>query len=308
MEYAAANTLSFLPSIHGTIAVVLFCGLLFAEDAGVPLPFAPGELVLLAAGLLIAAGGLSPYAFVPLAVLACTGGAMLAFTWAGFVGSHGLEAIARRLHGTRALQRVQTRVRAAGPLGIATTRLIPGLRIYTTLVAGALHIRRRTFLVGVLLATTLWIAVFIALGALVGLPLEHAFNQVSRTALQGAVLAIVAIVAYVTVRRTPPVTHGGIVRLKHPLRTGVAGIIDVGFVGGVVIGIIAAARPLFGAGFASEWFDIAVPMLVAAILYVVIARRSTGGTLGEALLSVSYLRRDRSADSERPEIDPFIAT
>ena len=298
--------MSFLPGLHGTIAVVLFCGLLFAEDAGVPMPFAPGELVLLAAGLLIATGGLSPYAFIPLALLACTGGAMLAFTWAGIVGNHGLEAIARRLHGSRALQRVQTRVHAAGPLGIATTRLIPGLRIYTTLVSGALHISRRTFLLGVLLATTLWIAVFITLGALVGLPLEHAFNQVSRIALQGLVLALVAIVAYVTVRRTPPVIHGGIVRLKQPLRTGFAGVIDVCFVAGVVIGLIAAARPLFGAGFASQWFDIATPMLVAAILYVVIARRSAGGTLGEALLSISYLRRGRRVDDQDLEIDPFV--
>lgn len=278
--------------------MVLFCGLLFAEDAGVPLPFAPGELVLLAAGLLMAAGGLSPYAFVPLALLASTGGALLAFTWAGFVGDHGLEAIARRLHGTRALERVQTRVRAAGALGIAGTRLIPGLRIYTTLVAGALHIRRRTFLAAVLLATAPWIAAFVALGALVGLPLERVFNQVSRIALQGLVLALVAIVAYVAVRRTPPVTHGGIVRLKQPLRTLVAAVIDVCFVAGVVIGLIAAARPLFGAGFASQWFDIAVPMLVAAIFYVVIARRSTGGTLGEALLSISYRRRGRIADTQ----------
>ena len=285
---------------------MLFCGLLFAEDAGVPLPFAPGELVLLAAGLLIAAGGLSPYAFVPLALLACTGGAMLAFTWAGFVGNHGLEAIARRLQRTRALHRVQARVQTAGPLGIAITRLIPGLRIYTTLVSGALHIRRRTFLSGVLLATGPWIAVFVTLGALIGLPLERAFNQVSRIALQGLILAVVAIVAYVTVRRTPPVIHGGIVRLHPPLRTAVAAVIDVCFVAGVVIGLIAAARPLFGAGFASQWFDIAVPMLVAAILYVVIARRSAGGTLGEALLSISYLRRGKTADTQGLEIDPFV--
>ena len=297
--------MSFLPGIHGTIAVVLFCGLLFAEDAGVPLPFAPGELVLLAAGLLIAAGGLSPYAFVPLALLASTGGALLAFTWAGFVGNHGLEAIARRLHGTRALERVQTRVRAAGAFGIAGTRLIPGLRIYTTLVAGALRIRRRTFLAAVLLATTPWIAAFVALGALVGLPLERVFNQVSRIALQGLVLALVAIVAYVAVRRTPPVTHGGIVRLKQPLRTVVAAVIDVCFVAGVVIGLIAAARPLVGAAFASQWFHIAVPMLVAAILYVVIARRSAGGTLGEALLSISYRRRGRIADTQGLEDDAF---
>jgi membrane protein DedA with SNARE-associated domain len=293
--------LSFLPGINGTIAVVLFCGLLFAEDAGVPLPFAPGELVLLAAGLLIATGGLSPYVFVPLALLACTGGALLGFTWAGIVGNHGLEAIARRIHGVRTLQQVRVRVHAAGPLGIAITRLIPGLRIYTTLAAGALNIRRRTFLFGVVLATMVWVAVFITLGGLIGVPLEHAFNQVSQIALQGVILVVVAIGAYVTVRRAPPAIHGGIIRLQQPLRTGLAAILDACIVASVVVGLIAAARPLFGAGFASQWFDIALPMLVTVILYVVIVRRSAGGTVGEALLNISYRRRRRSID--KPSIN-----
>jgi len=301
---AAAVELSFLPGLHGTIAVVLFCGLLFAEDAGVPLPFAPGELVLLAAGLLIATGGLSPYVFGPLALVACTAGAMLGFTWAGMVGNRGLEAVARRLHGARALRRVQTRVRAAGPLGIATTRLIPGLRIYTTLAAGALHVDRRAFLPGVVLATILWLAVFITLGVLVGVPLEHIFNQVSAIAIQGVILAIVATVAYVTVRRTPPTIHGGIVRLQQPLRIGVAAIMDICVVASVVVGLIAAGRPLFGGGFASQWFDIAIPVMVTVIVYVVIARRSAGGTLGEAMLNTSYRRRRRTVDITAPPDQP----
>jgi membrane-associated protein len=293
---------SFLPGLHGTLALVLFCSLLFAEDAGVPLPFAPGELVLLAAGLLIATGALNAYVFIPLAFVACIAGAMLAYTWAAVIGNHGLETIARKLHSARALRRVQNRVRAAGPLGIATTRLIPGLRIYTTLVAGALRVRRRTFFAGVVPATVLWIAVFITLGAVVGLPFEHVFSQVFQIAIQGVVLVLVAIAAYVTVRRTPPVVHGGIVRLRQPVRTGLAAVLDVCVVASIVVGLIAAGRPLFGAGFASQWFDIAVPMLVTAILYVVIARRSAGGTLGEAVLNISYLRRRSTAEPAPPTL------
>jgi hypothetical protein len=47
-------------------------------------------------------------------------------------------------------------------------------------------------------------------------------------------------------------------------------------------------------------------MLVAAILYVVIARRSAGGTLGEALLNASYLRRRRTVDAgaDDPRMTP----
>ena len=108
---------------------------------------------------------------------------------------------------------------------------------------------------------------------------------------------LIAVAAYVTVRRTPPAVRGGIVRLRKPLRTGLAAILDVCIVASVVLGLITAGRPLFGSGFASQWFDIALPMLVTLILYVVIARRSAGGTLGEALLNISYLRRRKTVDA-----------
>jgi hypothetical protein len=44
--------MGFIQGLHGTMALVLLCSLLFAEEAGVPLP-TPGELTLIAAGLLI---------------------------------------------------------------------------------------------------------------------------------------------------------------------------------------------------------------------------------------------------------------
>jgi membrane protein DedA with SNARE-associated domain len=56
--------MGFIQGLHGTVALVLLCSLLFAEEAGVPLP-TPGELTLIAAGLLIATGGLDPWLFLP---------------------------------------------------------------------------------------------------------------------------------------------------------------------------------------------------------------------------------------------------
>jgi membrane protein DedA with SNARE-associated domain len=41
------------------VAIVLLCTLLFVEEVGIPLPI-PGELTLIAAGLLIATRGLDP--------------------------------------------------------------------------------------------------------------------------------------------------------------------------------------------------------------------------------------------------------
>ena len=57
--------MNFLQGLHGAVALALVTGLLFAEEAGVPLPFAPGELTLLVAGLLIASGGTQPVCVHP---------------------------------------------------------------------------------------------------------------------------------------------------------------------------------------------------------------------------------------------------
>jgi membrane-associated protein len=137
------------------VAIVLLCTLLFAEEAGVPLPV-PGELTLIAAGLLIATGGLDPWLFVPLAIASCLAGSLTGYSWARLVGEHGLRAAAAKLHQTKRLDKVTARLRQAGPREIALSRLIPGLRVYTTLAAGAVEVDRRTFLVGITPVTVLW--------------------------------------------------------------------------------------------------------------------------------------------------------
>ena len=51
--------MTFLEGLHGAVALILLASLLFAEEAGVPIPFAPGEVMLIIAGLLIQTGGLT---------------------------------------------------------------------------------------------------------------------------------------------------------------------------------------------------------------------------------------------------------
>jgi membrane-associated protein len=271
------------------VAVVLLCGLLFAEEAGVPLPFAPGELVLLVAGLLIAAGGLNPFVFIPLAMVACAGGAIVGYSWARLVGEHGLIALAERLHQQKNLERVSARLRSAGWLGVAISRLIPGLRIYTTLVAGAVRVPPRTFLVGMLPATVVWVAVFVALGTVVGLPVEHFFNQIEQLAVQGVILIAMGVGCFLAIRRTPPSTGAGLARMPRWLRALIAAAVDIGIVASIVTGLVAVGRRLFGIGLGAEWLDAAVVVVVSAIAYIVIARRGAGATVGESLMQTSYV-------------------
>ena len=288
--------MGLITGLHGAVAIVLLCSLLLVEEAGVPLPFAPGELTLLAAGLLIATGGLQPYLFVPLAFVACSAGALVGFSWAQVVGERGLAALAARIHQQKALGKVEKRIRAASPLDIAVSRLIPGLRIYTTLVAGALGVRRRDFLFGMLPSTALWVVVWVALGTVVGIPLEHVFTKVSSLALQGAILLVIGVGGYLAIRRAPAGQRESLVRLPVGLRTGLAVAVDVTVVASILTGLAAIARRVSGVGPTASWADLAVVVAAIAALYLFLTRQGAGATVGEALLRTQYLphRGERS--------------
>ena len=284
--------MNFLQGLHGAVALALLPALLFTEEAGVPLPFAPGELTLLVAGLLIASGGLNPYLFIPLALVACIAGSLAGYTWARLVGEHGLQALARRLRQQRNLERVSSRIRSAGWVGIAISRLIPGLRIYTTLVAGAVRVPRATFILAVVPSTIIWVAVYVALGVLVGVPVEHFLNQIQRLAFQGAILIAMGVGCYIAIRKTPASSGAGLVRLPRWVRVLIAGALDVGVVASVVTGLLALGR-LAGVGVGAGWVDAALTLLVVGAFYVIVARRSGGATVGEALMQTSYVTGKR---------------
>lgn len=138
--------------------------------------------------------------------------------------------MARKLHQSRALVRVSARVRSAGWIGVAVCRLIPGLRIYTTLVAGAIQVPRRIFIVAMSVFTVAWVGAFVALGAVVGIPVEHFFNQVQQLAVQGAILIVMGVGAYLAIRRTPPSSGAGLVRVPHIVRAVIAAAVDIGVI------------------------------------------------------------------------------
>lgn len=283
--------MGFLSGLHGVVAIVLLCSLLFMEEAGVPLPFAPGELTLLAGGLLIAAGGLDPFVFVPLAFAVCVGGAMVGFSWARIVGEHGLTGLAVRFHQAKALERVSRRVQAAGPVGIGTSRLIPGLRIYTTLVAGAFGVRRRTFLEGLVPSTAIWVVAFVALGVVAGIPVEHFLTKLAKLAVQGAILLVIGVGGYLAIRKAPARDREPLVNVPDWLKTALAALVDLGVVASILTGLLTIARRVTGVGLVATWADGVVVLAALAALYLFVTRRSTGATVGEALLHTVYLPR-----------------
>lgn len=282
--------MDFILGLHGIVAILLFCSLLFAEEAGVPLPV-PGELMLIAAGILIGTGALDPWLFGPLAYASIVAGAVTGFSWARLLGEHGLRALAERLHQREKLDKAAARLQKARARQIAISRLIPGLRVYTTLLCGAAGVERERFLIGLAPATAVWMTFFLVLGVFVGVPAEHFLGQVEALAVQGGVLIAVGVAAYLAIRHVPAAGREMLQRLHPTLRIAGALLVDIGLIASVVAGVLAVVRPLTPAGDLAGWVDIVVVIVVIAGFYSVVTRRGRHATAGESLFGAAYLTR-----------------
>ena len=276
--------MSFLEGLHGTVAAVLICTLLLVDEAGVPLPFAPSEVLLLLTGVLIASGAFPLWLIFPAVFLAMALGMIAGYGWARTVGQDGLRAIAQRLRATEAYDRAQTRLKAASPWGIAVSRMIPGLRPYTTLVSGAAEVDIRTCLFGALPALLLWEIIWVLAGMLVGLPIAHFLGRFEKVALRGVILVALGAVAWFAIQRAPADGQGGIARLAPRLRASLALAVDTGMVVSVVGGFFALGRWVLRVS-TDGWIEV----LVAAVLLIVLLLVGRGShTPGEMLFDTHY--------------------
>lgn len=289
-----------LTAFHGALATFVLASLILVEETGVPLPFAPGDLVLLVAGVLIAAGEVSPWAFVPAAIAAGIGGGIAGYAWTRAVGERGLRSLAGRLHLGDRLERLAARVQRAGPGGIIVSRLlIPGMRVNTTLLAGGLGVPPRTFLLGLVPSVLIWVGLFTGLGVLVGLPLAEILSRIDHALLDGAALLAVGVIGYLVARHVPSR------RGDDPLRAAggwapllLAAAIDLATIASIVAGADAIGRDLLKNGGIDDVMDAAITVGVIVGAYLLAARGSVGRTAGESLLRVSYRARRRPRDGE----------
>jgi membrane protein DedA with SNARE-associated domain len=281
---------SFLYGVNGTVATLLLCALLYLDEVGVPLPFAPNEVLLVLAGLLIGTYAIPVWMFVPLAYVALVAGCLTGFGWARRLGSERLRAIAERLHAERAYDRARGRVQRAGARSIGVTRLLPGVRTYATLVAGASGMSLRVFCAGAIPALAVWEAIWVGIGVAVGAPAEHFLSRVERLATGGVLLIAAGVGAYLAIRKVPSADEeieGMISRVPSAPRLALAVILDFGVVATIVSGadrIIRAAAHIRRFGL----HDFLVLVAAVIVVYVVITRRGPGATAGERLLKVSY--------------------
>lgn len=139
-------------------------GIVFVEEAGVPLPV-PGDLFIAAAGFLAYRGRGSGVAVVAIVTVATVLGAAILFTLAQRGGRPLLRKIARRFGYTEEREyRIEQWLARRGAPAVVFGRLVPGLRIVMTVVAGALGMPRSTFVVGTVFAGILWGTIYFWIG------------------------------------------------------------------------------------------------------------------------------------------------
>ena len=153
-----------IAGLSGYALIAVVCVLLIVEEVGVPLFFAPGDLLLVASGAAISAAHLNPLLVVAATTSSVLVGALAGRELFARVGYPAAARIAGLLHIRGGLDRLVTRVRRGGAAAVFAGRITPGLRVHTTEAAGLVRMRRTTFVSGLVPAVLLYEAVFAGLG------------------------------------------------------------------------------------------------------------------------------------------------
>jgi membrane-associated protein len=163
----SATTIGLL-GLSGYALIVLLCGLLVVEELGVPLPFLPGDLMLVLAGISIATGHLNPSLVMAATYISVLAGALAGREIFERLGMAALTRLTKLLHVSEQFDSLAARLRRYGAPGVFIGRITPGLRVHTTEVSGLIRMPRFTFLLGLGPAVAVYEAVFLGLGAWLG--------------------------------------------------------------------------------------------------------------------------------------------
>jgi membrane protein DedA with SNARE-associated domain len=191
----------FLARWHyaGLFAVIL------VEEAGVPLPL-PGDLFIAAMGVLAHAGRASFAPTAAVVTLATVLGAGFLYLLSRHAGRPLIVRVARRLGYTPDREaRLEGWLARRGAFAVVVGRLVPGLRIVMTVVAGALRLRQSTFALGTLAAGLIWATLYFWIGWAVGAGYERVADSGALAATWPTALALAAgVAALVAWRRRAP--------------------------------------------------------------------------------------------------------
>src|SRR2546427_1648867 len=105
---------------------------MFIEETGVPLPFAPGDLILALGGIAVAGGRVNPVLLVAAVAVSITVGALIGRGAAALLGWERLMRIAEPLRARGPLERAAGMLQRGGWRAVFTARPLPCPRRFTT--------------------------------------------------------------------------------------------------------------------------------------------------------------------------------
>ena len=151
---------------HGLVAA---SAALFVEEAGIPLPILPGDVLMLVIGIQ-ARQGIFPLWLGLLALEAVTvAGSTILYLVSKRAGRGLLLRYGRFLNVTPArLAQAERWVQERGAMAVIAGRLVPGLRIATAIGCGVLDVPLRTFVPAVAVGGFLYILLYTLLGYYLG--------------------------------------------------------------------------------------------------------------------------------------------
>jgi membrane protein DedA with SNARE-associated domain len=241
MDGIAGWSLHFLDE-HGQLALFLW---LLLEEGGIPMPV-PGDLVILVAGARVGQGQMNVVVALLLIESATLLGSSMLYWVARRGGRPMLDRYGKLLQLPPArLVKAEAFLNRRGFLAIVAGRLIPGLRIPTTVAAGVLGVPYLVFLPAAAVGSNN-IVVFV-LGLLVGPRILEAAQGISfSVGFLATVLGLaVVIAAYLVVRRrshlvsaAPSLPEG--VRLETALIAGLLATATTALVLNFVLYVLAA--------------------------------------------------------------------
>ena len=309
------NPITSIGSLSGDLLIAVIAGLVFIEESGIPVPFAPGDLLLMIAGIGIASDTVEPVPMVAALLLATILGAMVGREVFAAVGRPALMRVAEVLRFRPALERASHLLRRGGAPAVFVGRLIPGLRIHTTQVAGVSKMPRLTFAAGLIPSVFVYIAFFVGLGALVGQPAvrlfhraEHRFFVIAVTTL--ATLAVVLSVRWLARRGALSVLEPIVLGVRRDMADAVeaalfwrrgtetswrqypvvrrlwAGLIDLAVVFGITILILTAVSGIDKTEIVLDPEGILL-LATIALFYRVPVEARTGQTIGKSMMGIS---------------------
>src|SRR5438552_15380380 len=194
------NPIGSIATLSGDLLIGVIAGLVFIEETGIPVPFAPGDLLLIIAGIAIASDTVEPIPMVAALLTATVVGATIGREVFAAVGRLALMKAADTLGFRAGLERATHLLRRRGALAVFIGRLIPGLRISTTQVAGVSKVPRLTFVAGLIPSVIIYIGFFVGLGALAGQPAVRLFHRAEHRFFVVAVTVLAALAVILSVR------------------------------------------------------------------------------------------------------------